>query len=111
MFLVLAFSLRFPKKYFLPVFFIFSVNQVFSQQGSSAILNELDKKYAPEESIFSTNAAKKNRDKFVSTNLYYGLQFLPFELTKGNLVFENQIKIPNSCVNVTFGLGYNVIES
>lgn len=111
MFLVLAFSLRFPKKYFLPVFFIFSVNQVFSQQGSSAILNELDKKYAPEESIFSTNAAKKNRDKFASTDLYYGLQFLPFELTKGNLVFENEINIPNSCVNITLGLGYNIVSS
>jgi hypothetical protein len=74
--------------------------------------NDLDKSYSPVESIFSSGkASKKNRNKFGSTDISYGLKFMPAELIRGNLVFENEINLPNSSVNITCALGYNIMES
>ena len=108
----LGFSLKVKKKYLFLIIFVLSIKCIFGQKDSNTAQNDLDKRYTPVGSIFSDikGNSKNNRGSFASTDLSYGIKFMPIELIRGNLVFESEIKISNSS-NITCAIGYNIFES
>jgi hypothetical protein len=108
----LGFSLKVKKKYLFFIVFVLSIKLIMAQKDSNTSQSDLDKRYTPAGSIFSNTKSnsKNNRGLFESTDLSYGIKFMPVELIRGNLVFENEINISNSS-NITCAIGYNIFES
>jgi hypothetical protein len=109
----LDFSLKDKRKYLLLlIFYLFVIYSLSAQKETNSPHNDLDGRYTPAESIFSNtkNSPKSNKSLFDATDISYGIKFMPVELVRGNLVFENEINISNSS-NITCAIGYNILES
>jgi hypothetical protein len=109
----LVFSLKNKRKYsLLFTFHLFVIYSLSAQKDSNGLQNDLDGLYTPAGSIFSStkNSPKSNKSLFDPTDVTYSFKFMPVELIRGNLAFENEINISNSS-NITCAIGYNVFES
>jgi hypothetical protein len=111
MYLDSGFSLKDKKKYLLLHALVYFINYLIAQKDTNTPHNDLDVRYTPVGSIFSNtkNNPKSNKRLFDPTDVTYGIKFMPAELIRGNLVFENEINISNS-FNITCAIGYNIFE-
>lgn len=109
MHLDLAFNL---KKYLaccLTLLLACGATRIFAQKTNEP--NELDKKYEPKGSVFSSEQLKKNKNSDSYSDVRYGIKFMPFQLLYRNVAIENEITLGRSNVTLLLGIGYNFAAS
>jgi hypothetical protein len=95
-------------KYFIPALLLLNL-QLLAQKKELSPVNALDDMYTPRGSIFQQVKASpgKSRER---EEISYAIKFMPVDLFRGNLVFENEWNIPGTAVNLVGGVGYHVSQ-